>query len=124
MCGIFALISCKAISDNKYKHYTLRNAKKLVHRGPDGTGYYQSTYMSMAHTRLAIIDTEGGNQPLLSNDGTLSLCVNGEIFNYKELRAEFSTYQYNTKSDCESILGLYDYYRYLLLVIILLLDRG
>jgi asparagine synthase (glutamine-hydrolysing) len=68
--------------------------------------------MSMAHTRLAIIDTEGGNQPLLSNDGTLSLCVNGEIFNYKELRAEFSTYQYNTKSDCESILGLYDYYRH------------
>ena len=112
MCGIFALIVRKTIINNKikYKYYTLGCINKIEHRGPDGTGYYENNNIYLGHKRLAIIDPKSGNQPIISNDGNLVLCVNGEIFNYKELRKDDSTYIYNTNSDCESINALYSYY--------------
>jgi asparagine synthase (glutamine-hydrolysing) len=110
MCGIFGLIVRKPITNNKYKKYTLECINKLQHRGPDGTGYYENKNICLGHKRLAIIDPKKGSQPIISNDGNLVLCVNGEIFNYKDLRKEYSTYNYNTNSDCESINALYNYY--------------
>lgn len=111
MCGIFALISSQPIGNNtKVRKYALRMSAKLRHRGPDGTGYMQTEHGCFAHERLAIIDPDGGNQPLKNKDNTLILCVNGEIFNYKELREKYHTYPYRTGSDCESILALYDHY--------------
>jgi asparagine synthase (glutamine-hydrolysing) len=111
MCGIFALISSQNIKDNiKIRKYALSMAKKLRHRGPDGTGFAQTEHCCFAHTRLSIIDPESGNQPLTNKDNTLILCVNGEIFNYKSLKAEFASYPYKTGSDCEPILAIYDNY--------------
>jgi asparagine synthase (glutamine-hydrolysing) len=110
MCGIFGLIVKKPIKNNKYKKYILECINKLQHRGPDGTGYYENNNVCLGHKRLAIIDPKSGNQPIISNDGNLVLCVNGEIFNYKDLRKEYSTYNYNTNSDCESINALYNNY--------------
>ena len=86
MCGIFGLIVRKPITNNKYKKYTLECINKLQHRGPDGTGYYENKNICLGHKRLAIIDPKTGSQPIISNDGNLVLCVNGEIFNYKDLR--------------------------------------
>ena len=111
MCGIYALISNKNIRNNKYKKYALKCAQKLQHRGPDGTGYYQTDNVCLVHKRLAIISPESGNQPIISSDDSLALCVNGEIFNYKDLQKEFSKYTYKTGSDCEPILALYDHYK-------------
>ena len=110
MCGIFALICSTPIVDNKYKSHALSAAQKLKHRGPDGTGFYKSKYVWFAHTRLSIIDPTGGNQPFVNNNDSLILCVNGEIFNYKELKNEFPNYNYKTKSDCEPLLALYSSY--------------
>jgi len=121
MCGIFALISSKNIKDNtKVRKYALKMAKNLRHRGPDGTGFMQTTHGCFAHTRLSIIDPESGNQPLVHSysggnrcddiDNQLILCVNGEIFNYKTIKSEISGYNYKTNGDCEPILALYDYY--------------
>ena len=111
MCGIFGIIFNASGSSNQslidYKKYSLKCVRKIHHRGPDGTGYYQSKNVILAHTRLSIIDPKSGNQPFISKDGNVSLCVNGEIFNYKELRKEYSLYPYKTNSDCESILALY-----------------
>ena len=116
MCGIFGLITrndenttnTTNTTNTKYKKYLLQCISKLKHRGPDGTGIYQYNNVHLGHTRLSIIDPKSGNQPIISDDGNLSLCVNGEIFNYKELKKEYNTYPYNTNSDCESILGLYN----------------
>ena len=58
--------------------------------------------------RLSIIDPSSGIQPLTNKDDTIILCVNGEIFNYKELKKEFLHYNYKTESDCEVILALYE----------------
>ena len=113
MCGIFALITNKSVLENsKFKKLALKCAQKIRHRGPDGTGYYQTNKICFVHERLSIMDPEGGNQPLVNNDETLVLCVNGEIFNYKDLKNEYPEYKYKTKSDCEPILALYESYCY------------
>jgi len=124
MCGIFAVISSQPNNSN-IKDKALENAKKMTHRGPDGTGYFQSTHGIFVHNRLSIIDPKGGSQPLLSNNNEVILCVNGEIFNYKNIKYEnnennensenlnnYSKYEYKTGSDCETILALYDNVRY------------
>lgn len=62
------------------------------------------------HTRLAIIDVDGGDQPLMSEDGTVTLVCNGEIYNHLELRAELEArgHRFATRSDCEVIVHLYE----------------
>jgi len=108
MCGIYALISNKPINDTKYRRHAIKASHRLRHRGPDGTGYHQTTYGCFSHMRLSIIDPKSGIQPLTNQDDSVVLCVNGEIFNYKDLKKEFSEYKYKTGSDCEVILALYE----------------
>ncbi len=61
-------------------------ADKLTHRGPDSSGYFTDGGIAMGFRRLSIIDLEGGDQPIYSEDGNLVLMFNGEIYNYRELR--------------------------------------
>jgi len=84
-------------------------ARRLHHRGPDGQGVYSRGRVGLAHTRLAIIDLEGGAQPLHSADGTLALVANGEIYNHVELRQSLRARgaTFATDSDCEVIVHLY-----------------
>jgi asparagine synthase (glutamine-hydrolysing) len=81
----------------------------LRHRGPDAAGVYRDHECGLAHTRLAIIDIAGGNQPMTTVAGDLVLVFNGEIFNYVELRAELSAhgYLFRTNSDTEVVLEAY-----------------
>ena len=108
MCGIYAYIQSRPISNSKFRRNALKASQKIRHRGPDGTGYYQTQYGCFSHMRLSIIDPNSGIQPLTNHDNTIVLCVNGEIFNYKELKKEFAHYNYKTESDCEVILALYE----------------
>jgi asparagine synthase (glutamine-hydrolysing) len=82
----------------------------LVHRGPDGSGLHQGEKVALAVRRLAIIDPEGGWQPLHNEDGSLVLVANGEIYNHPELRRglESRGHRFATGSDCETILHLYE----------------
>jgi asparagine synthase (glutamine-hydrolysing) len=82
-------------------------AKSLAHRGPDDEGIEIYDKTAFVHRRLSIIDLESGHQPLKSPMG-LRLVVNGEIYNYIELKSEYSAYQYKTSSDCEVLLALYE----------------
>ena len=63
-------------------------AGELRHRGPDGAGLYVDRRFGMANTRLAIVDLEGGDQPLADEGGRYWVMQNGEIYNYVELRHE------------------------------------
>ena len=78
----------------------------LRHRGPDGEATRRVGPALLVHTRLAIIDVAGGDQPLVSEDGTVTLVANGEIYNHRELRAELEGrgHRFATGSDCEVIL--------------------
>jgi asparagine synthase (glutamine-hydrolysing) len=84
----------------------------LRHRGPDGHGTFVDGPVGLAHTRLAIIDPNGGQQPLYSEDGELALVANGEIYNYLELRSALAArgHRFQTHSDCEPLLYAYREY--------------
>jgi asparagine synthase (glutamine-hydrolysing) len=82
-------------------------SKKIRHRGPDWSGIYADDYAIFAHERLAIVDPASGKQPLYSQDKKLVLAANGEIYNHRELRTTTPDYAYQTGSDCEVILALY-----------------
>ncbi|MBZ0220439.1 MAG: asparagine synthase (glutamine-hydrolyzing) [Candidatus Methylomirabilis sp.] len=82
----------------------------LRHRGPDDFGFYNDGRAAMGHTRLSIIDLDGGRQPMSNEDGSVWISFNGEIFNYIELRDELSRrgHRFSTNSDTEVIIHLYE----------------
>ncbi|MFZ3216033.1 MAG: asparagine synthase (glutamine-hydrolyzing) [Candidatus Acidiferrales bacterium] len=83
-----------------------RAAATLVHRGPDQQGVFQSQLCSLGATRLKIIDLEGGDQPIIAQNGDAVIVFNGEIYNHLELRAELETlgHRFRSHSDTETIL--------------------
>ncbi|EPR37194.1 asparagine synthase (glutamine-hydrolyzing) [Desulfovibrio sp. X2] len=84
-------------------------AGSLRHRGPDGVGFWSSGQCHLAHTRLAIVDIEGGAQPLRSADDSLATVFNGELYGYSELRERLD-YPFRTRSDTEVLLAMYEAY--------------
>ncbi|KAL1960266.1 hypothetical protein VTO42DRAFT_8809 [Malbranchea cinnamomea] len=106
MCGIFA---CHCHPDvQKFKPTALRMAKALRHRGPDWSGNFVANNTILAHERLSIVGVDSGAQPLVNDDETLALAVNGEIYNHRILRKNLKTpYNFKTHSDCEVIIPLY-----------------
>jgi len=85
-------------------------AKLTLHRGPDDEGARVDGPLAFGMRRLSIIDVDGGHQPLSNEDGTHWLVANGEIYNYRELRADLTSrgHVFRTASDCETILHLYE----------------
>ncbi|KAA2214302.1 asparagine synthase (glutamine-hydrolyzing) [Teichococcus oryzae] len=102
MCGIAGLILRQGQIPDAMTLQRLTAA--LAHRGPDGAGHHVSANVALAHTRLAIIDLAGGDQPLFA--GPAALVGNGEVYNYRELR-ELNQLGCATGSDCEPPLHLY-----------------
>ena len=112
MCGIVCAFDLKDTSDS-IRPNILKMVKKVRHRGPDWSGIYSSKNAVMAHERLAIVDPTSGKQPILSDDNTKAIAVNGEIYNHLELRDNFAKdYKFRTDSDCEIILALYKKNKY------------
>jgi asparagine synthase (glutamine-hydrolysing) len=86
----------------------LAMSRKIRHRGPDWSGVFASEKAVISHERLAIVDPLSGGQPLYSKDGNIVLAVNGEIYNHQQIRRRYAnTYEFQTQSDCEVILALY-----------------
>ena len=109
MCGIVCLFDAKQPTEI-LRPQVLEMSKKIRHRGPDWSGVFQNENVVFSHERLAIVDPTSGKQPLFSKDGKIVLAVNGEIYNHRELKDEFPDYEFQTKSDCEVILALYEKY--------------
>lgn len=109
MCGIYGYFSKS--SDFSFSEAEMNNmAQRIVHRGPDGVGYYTNDGKAgLGNVRLAIIDPEGGDQPFFSRDGNVVLVQNGEIFNFQELKAELirGGVTFKSNSDTEVLLELY-----------------
>jgi asparagine synthase (glutamine-hydrolysing) len=79
----------------------------IAHRGPDGYGVWEGGAVALGHRRLSIIDIAGSPQPMASTDGRAMLVFNGEIYNYRELRAELAEQgaRFHTDGDSEVILA-------------------
>jgi asparagine synthase (glutamine-hydrolysing) len=82
----------------------------LAHRGPDAQGIYRDGNLGFGHRRLSIIDLSTGQQPMCSQDGSLVIVFNGEIYNYLELRTELKRLgcEFRSESDTEVILHAYE----------------
>ena len=107
MVGTFG----KNVGTTAMRQQILKMSKKIRHRGPDWSGIYCGKNAIMSHERLSIVDPQSGGQPLKSADGEIILTVNGEIYNHQDLRKEFlGIYDFQTGSDCEVILALYQKY--------------
>lgn len=109
MCGICGLFSASPLNP-ELRQAVRRMQTGLTHRGPDGGGEYAAERLHMAMRRLSIIDLEGASQPLYNEDRSLALIVNGEIYNYLELREDLKQrgHVFRTGGDCETILHLYE----------------
>ncbi len=104
MCGI-----CGFYNDGRNR--LLENmCSTLAHRGPDDRGTFIGRPVGLAMTRLKIVDLYTGDQPMSNEDGTVTVVFNGEIYNFRELRAELQGrgHQFRTLSDTEVIVHLYE----------------
>ena len=111
MCGISCILNISQQTE-QLRQTALRMSRTIRHRGPDWSGIYVGGSAILAHERLSIVDPKSGGQPLYSPSGRQVLAVNGEIYNHRELRRLFAgRYEFNTGSDCEVILALYDQWR-------------
>ena len=100
MCGISGMVGSPEPS-------VVKSMTRLQHhRGPDGNGFWNDEHISLGHSRLAIVDLEGSPQPISSDHGCI-LIVNGEIYNYQDLRESNKTYPWKTMGDSETILALH-----------------
>lgn len=109
MCGIVSIFNIKHQTPELRKK-ALEMSRKIRHRGPDWSGIYCGKSAILCHERLSIVDPESGKQPLFSPDKEQVLAVNGEIYNHRKIRNDYSEmYEFQTGSDCEVILALYRY---------------
>ncbi len=107
MCGIVAILNVQK-QPQELREKALKMSQKIRHRGPDWSGIYCGGSAILAHERLSIVDPESGGQPLFSPDRKQVLAVNGEIYNHQVIRRRFAgQYEFQTGSDCEVILALY-----------------
>ena len=108
MCGICGIYNMNAapVDYDLLKKMTAT----MIHRGPDGEGYYVDGFMGLGHRRLSIIDVEGGAQPIGNEDDSIQVVFNGEIYNYIELGKDLikAGHVFKTKSDTEVIVHGYE----------------
>ena len=114
MCGIAGFIDFANAGDVRQVQKMLG---QMVHRGPDDHGLFDdssgSPQVALGHRRLSILDlSQSGHQPMTNEDGSLWVVLNGEIYNYLELRKELSAkgHRFNSTSDTETVLHLYEEY--------------
>jgi asparagine synthase (glutamine-hydrolysing) len=108
MCGICGQL--KIADDEPVDQETIRRmSRTLFHRGPDDEGYFFDRSLGFGFRRLSIIDLAGGHQPMSDAEESVWLVFNGEIYNYRELRAELEGFgcQFRTHSDTEVIIHGY-----------------
>ncbi len=86
--------------------------RTIIHRGPDDQGTFIDEHIALGMRRLSIIDVAGGHQPIENEDGTIKIVFNGEIYNYRSLRADLETagHRFRTRTDTETIVHAYEEY--------------
>src|SRR5688500_14560202 len=105
MCGIAGLYY-PAIAKPVDPARVVGMRDALAHRGPDGAGVWTAPGVGLGHRRLSIIDLEGGVQPMATPDQGVVVTYNGEIYNFREVRAELEAKgaRFQTESDTEVLL--------------------
>jgi asparagine synthase (glutamine-hydrolysing) len=111
MCGIAGVVSGSERGSD-IGAIVRRMCAAIRHRGPDEDGFFDAAGVSIGMRRLSIIDIDGGSQPISNEDGSVHVVFNGEIYNYRELRAglERKGHRFATHTDTEVLVHLYEEY--------------
>ncbi|ORX88592.1 asparagine synthetase [Basidiobolus meristosporus CBS 931.73] len=117
MCGIVAYVDCDSCQLVPITEAQLdASLHSILHRGPDSNGRYidPSNRVGLGHTRLSIIDLDGGQQPISNKTNTIHIIVNGEFYDFERIREELiaAGHTFKTSSDSEIALHLYEEYGY------------
>ena len=110
MCGFVGFLDSHS-RDEKNNIIKQMNSK-IIHRGPNGEGFFTDEKFAVGSRRLSIVDLDGGGQPIFNENKNLLICFNGEIYNYKEIKAELINkgHVFSTSTDTEVILHGYEEY--------------
>jgi asparagine synthase (glutamine-hydrolysing) len=110
MCGICGKVNLDHNAPSVQPMLVRAMIDAIRHRGPDDSGVYVAGSVGLGHARLSIIDLNSGHQPLSNEDGTIWIVFNGEIYNYRELRAFLliKGHIFKTQTDTEVIVHLYE----------------
>lgn len=110
MCGIAGIYNSNGISRDNIGPLAEKVSECMLHRGPDSQDFYFDNNIVLIHNRLSIIDLSTGNQPISNEDGTKYIVLNGEIYNYKQLRDKLceTGHIFKSSSDTEVILHGYE----------------
>jgi len=108
MCGICGVSYCDNRPGDRRVLQAMNSAVR--HRGPDSDGFYVAQGIGLAMRRLAIIDVQGGDQPIANEDGSLQIVFNGECYNYPDMRLELERrgHRFSTHTDTECIVHYYE----------------
>jgi asparagine synthase (glutamine-hydrolysing) len=111
MCGICGVIDFSESPDAAT--IVRRMTPTMLHRGPDDEGYLDTgrpSRLSLGMRRLSIIDLERGHQPIFNEDGKVGVVLNGEIYNFRELRKQLEdrNHSFRTRSDSEVVAHAYE----------------
>jgi asparagine synthase (glutamine-hydrolysing) len=109
MCGILAFFDPNGYykgTPEELKAYLASLSHRMRSRGPDGNGYFGGSNWGLSHERLAIMDPEGGQQPIIYEDreSPIALVANGEIYNHKALEQKYNLQPMRTGSDSEPLI--------------------
>lgn len=113
MCGFAGFLSYRGETRSRDERQAIlsRMSRALAHRGPDDETFYLDDTLSFVFRRLSIIDVAGGAQPIWNEDRSIFVAVNGEIYNYQELRRGLEgKHTFSTHSDSEVVLHLFEEY--------------
>ncbi len=112
MCGIAGIAQRAPLVQEEARRTLKRMADIMIHRGPDDEGFYVSSSVGLAARRLAIIDVAGGHQPVRSEDQSTWAVLNGEIYNFRELRRDLEAkgHLFRAATDTEVLVHLYEEY--------------
>ena len=109
MCGICGYFS-NGVDGPRQRSTLDAMLSRQVHRGPDGFGVFEASGIGLGHARLSIIGLDNGKQPIPNEDESVWIALNGEIFNYQELREQLQArgHKFRTQSDSEVVVHLYE----------------
>src|SRR4030042_1287491 len=113
MCGINVLVRRGSnVDESKFRDLN----KLLYRRGPDDEGFYFDNNVALGHTRLSIVDSKSGKQPILNEDGTVAVVFNGEIYGYENITRYLKAkgHIFNTSTDTEVLVHLFEEHGYTL----------
>lgn len=108
ICGQFSFASDAPIEPSVVGRMT----RAIAHRGPDDEGYFIEGPVGFGFRRLSIIDLEGGHQPMFDREKSVCVVFNGEIYNFKELRAELEDQGYAFQTNCDTEVIIHGYRRW------------